>query len=46
MTITTGDKLPQGQLLRVGESGPESLSTDSMMQGRGDGKGAQSFAFP
>ena len=34
MTITTGDKLPQAQLLRVGANGPESLSTDSMMQGR------------
>ena len=34
MTITAGDTLPQGQLLRVGENGPESVSTEGMMQGK------------
>ena len=34
MTITAGDTLPLGQLLRVGENGPESVSTEGMMQGK------------
>nr|WP_111301974.1 peroxiredoxin [Paracoccus saliphilus] len=34
MTITAGTKLPEGQLLRVGESGPESVPTSDLMQGR------------
>ncbi|WP_265501824.1 peroxiredoxin [Paracoccus beibuensis] len=34
MTITAGETLPQGQLLRVGENGPESVSTERMMQGK------------
>lgn len=34
MTITAGNKLPEGQLLRVGESGPESVQTSELMQGR------------
>lgn len=34
MTITAGTKLPEGQLLRVGEGGPESVPTSELMQGR------------
>lgn len=34
MTITVGENLPEGQLLRVGEAGPESVSTADLMQGR------------
>lgn len=34
MTITAGDKLPQGQLLRVGEAGPEAVDTAGLMQGK------------
>ena len=34
MTITAGDKLPQGQLLRVGEAGPETVDTADLMQGK------------
>ncbi|MFN3276697.1 MAG: peroxiredoxin [Paracoccus sp. (in: a-proteobacteria)] len=34
MTITIGEKLPEGQLLRVGEAGPESVATADLMQGR------------
>ncbi|MFN3527257.1 MAG: peroxiredoxin, partial [Paracoccus sp. (in: a-proteobacteria)] len=32
--ITIGEKLPEGQLLRVGEAGPESVATADLMQGR------------
>lgn len=34
MTIKAGDKLPEGQLLRVGENGPESVSTAELTSGR------------
>jgi len=34
MTIKAGDKLPEGQLLRVGDSGPEGVPTASLMQGK------------
>lgn len=34
MTITAGDKLPQGQLLRVGDAGPESVATTDLMSGK------------
>ena len=34
MTITAGDTLPQGQLLRVGEAGPETVDTADLMQGK------------
>lgn len=34
MTITAGNTLPLGQMLRVGENGPESVSTEGMMQGK------------
>lgn len=34
MTISVGDKLPEGQLLRVGEAGPEPVRTADLSQGR------------
>lgn len=34
MTISVGDKLPEGQLLRVGEAGPEAIRTADLSQGR------------
>ena len=34
MTITVGDRLPQGKLLRVGASGPEAVDTADLAQGR------------
>lgn len=34
MTITAGDKLPQGKLLRVGANGPETVDTADLAQGR------------
>lgn len=34
MTITVGENLPEGQLLRVGEAGPESMPTAELKQGR------------
>lgn len=34
MTITVGDKLPQGKLLRVGANGPEAVDTADLSQGR------------
>ena len=34
MTITVGDKLPQGTLLRVGANGPEAVDTADLAQGR------------
>ena len=34
MTITVGDKLPQGKLLRVGANGPEAVDTADLAQGR------------
>lgn len=34
MTITVGDKLPQGKLLRVGANGPETVDTADLAQGR------------
>lgn len=34
MTITTGDRLPEGQLLRKGENGPEPVTTADLSQGR------------
>ena len=29
MTITVGDKLPQGKMLRVGANGPEAVDSDA-----------------
>ena len=34
MTITVGDKLPGGKLLRVGANGPEAVDTADLAQGR------------
>lgn len=34
MTIKTGDRLPEGKLLRKGESGPESVDMADLAQGR------------
>ncbi|CAM3382703.1 peroxiredoxin [Paracoccus nototheniae] len=34
MTITAGDKLPEGQLLHVGEAGPEALSLSDLTTGK------------
>ena len=34
MTITAGDKLPQGQLLRVGEAGPEAVDLADLATGK------------
>ncbi|RJL06512.1 peroxiredoxin [Paracoccus aestuarii] len=34
MTITVGDKLPQGDLLQVGDAGPESVSLADLTQGK------------
>lgn len=34
MSINTGDKFPEGNLLRVGKEGPESVSTNELAQGR------------
>lgn len=34
MTITAGDRLPQGQMLRVGEAGPEAVDTAGLMKGK------------
>lgn len=34
MTITVGDKLPAGQLLQAGDSGPESVDAAGLAQGR------------
>lgn len=34
MTISTGDKLPEATLLRLGENGPEEVSLASLTKGR------------
>lgn len=34
MTITVGDKLPQGKMLRVGANGPEAVDTADLSRGR------------
>lgn len=34
MSISVGDKLPQGQLLRIGAEGPESLSVSDLTAGK------------
>ncbi|WP_347139483.1 peroxiredoxin [Paracoccus sp. SSK6] len=34
MTITVGDKLPEGKLLRVGAGGPEAVDTADLAKGR------------
>ncbi|TJZ86649.1 peroxiredoxin [Paracoccus hibiscisoli] len=34
MTITAGDRLPRGHLLRVGEAGPEAVDTAELMKGK------------
>ena len=34
MTITVGDKLPEGKLLRVGANGPEAVDTADLARGR------------
>jgi len=34
MTIKVGDKMPQGQFMRMGANGPEPLSTDELFQGK------------
>lgn len=34
MTITVGDQLPQGKLLRVGANGPEAVDTAELARGR------------
>jgi peroxiredoxin len=34
MTITVGDKLPQGKMLRVGANGPEAVDSADLSQGR------------
>ena len=34
MTITVGDRMPEGKLLRVGENGPEPVALPSLASGR------------
>ena len=34
MTITVGDRLPRGTLLRMGEAGPEAVPTEAVFAGR------------
>ena len=34
MTITVGDKLPQGKMLRVGANGPEAVDSADLSRGR------------
>ena len=34
MTIAAGDKLPEGNLLRIGAEGPEAVSTTELSTGR------------
>ena len=34
MTITVGDRLPEGKLLRVGANGPEAVDTADLARGR------------
>lgn len=34
MSVTVGDSLPQGKLLRVGDNGPEAVETADLGQGR------------
>ena len=34
MTITVGDKLPQGKMLRVGVNGPEAVDSADLSRGR------------
>ena len=34
MTLKVGDKLPQGSFTKMGESGPEAVSTDELFSGK------------
>ncbi|MEQ9694535.1 peroxiredoxin [Shimia sp. SDUM112013] len=34
MTISAGDKLPEGALMKLGEAGPEPVALDSIFKGR------------
>ncbi len=34
MTIKVGDKMPQGQLMRMGANGPEPMKTDDLFSGK------------
>ena len=34
MTLNVGDKLPQGSFTKMGESGPEAVSTDELFSGK------------
>lgn len=34
MTITTGERFPTGELLRIGENGPETVATSELATGR------------
>jgi peroxiredoxin len=42
MTIQVGDKLPKGQFTRMGDNGPEPVTTDSLF----DGKNVVLFSVP